>query len=537
MKTYRKRFSLWNLLARIYRLSKIAMKAYRKRFSLESALKESNENLQKKILSLESALRDSNESIQKKILSLESALRDSNESVQKKILSLESALRDSNESVQKKILSLESADQDLQNRLVPKIDLIDNKCEYLMDRTLILQTLYKEERLSLIDKIRSMESCVSEEHKNLYDSMRNLESLAREEIHSLEQALGARLQALEETLSKHDKGPNKQKGKTIEVVTSPNGSHTMAYPVIIHEKPADDTHPKPYNTYILQPISTRDFKNIKEAVVTYGIHSTYIRQMLNSWSTSHRIIPDDWHQLISAVLEYSQQLQWKSWLREEAKNLEQQGKIRGFVISQDQILGEGCFADRNVQATYDEHTISLCRTAALNAWEKIPEPGKPTEVYTKIFQGPHEPFTDFLQRLNTAITKAVSDKELRKVLTESLAFNNANAECRILTPLKIRSAPLEEWIQYINGVESRNYSNEAWIGETNPRGERRPRVTKCFKCGTPGHISKNCMWGTPRSNTPFRNTLNRRPQPPPGLCRRCGKGRYWTSECRSKIDI
>ncbi|KAL6043575.1 hypothetical protein STEG23_035781 [Scotinomys teguina] len=37
------------------------------------------------------------------------------------------------------------------------------------------------------------------------------------------------------------------------------------------------------------------------------------------------IIPDDWHQLTSAVLEYSQLLQWKSWLREEARNLEQQG--------------------------------------------------------------------------------------------------------------------------------------------------------------------------------------------------------------------
>ncbi|KAL6038953.1 hypothetical protein STEG23_010042 [Scotinomys teguina] len=201
-----------------------------------------------------------------------------------------------------------------------------------MDRALTLQsevvttqTLCKEERLSLIDKIRSLESCVSEEHNRWYDSMKNLESQAREEVHSLEQTLCARLQALEETLCKHDKEPNKQKGKTIKVVTSPNGSNPMAYPVIIHERPADDTHPEPYVTHTLQPISIRDFKNMKEAIVTYGIHSTYVKQMLNSWSTSNRIIPDDWHQLTSAVLEYSQQLQWKSWLREEARNLEQQG--------------------------------------------------------------------------------------------------------------------------------------------------------------------------------------------------------------------
>ncbi|KAL6080886.1 hypothetical protein STEG23_003438 [Scotinomys teguina] len=285
----------------------------------------------------------------------------------KKILSLESA----NQDLQNRLLNLESANlmqelQSINNKCIAKIDFVDNKYEYLMDRTLTLQsevvttqTLCKEERLSLIDKIRSLESCVSEGHNRWYDSMKNLESQAREEVHSLEQTLCARLQALEETLCKHDKEPNKEKGKTIKVVTSTNGSNPMVYPVIIHERPADDTHPEPYVTRTLQPISIRDFKNMKEAIVTYGIHSTYVKQMLNSWSTSNRIIPDDWHQLTSAVLEYSQQLQWKSWLREEARNLEQQGKLRGFEISQDQILGEGHFADRNIQATCDEHTISL----------------------------------------------------------------------------------------------------------------------------------------------------------------------------------
>ncbi|KAL6034708.1 hypothetical protein STEG23_001687 [Scotinomys teguina] len=267
----------------------------------------------------------------------------------------------------KMILSLESANQDLQSRLnlesanlmqelqsinnkcIAKIGFVDNKYEYLMDRTLTLQsevvttqTLCKEERLSLIDKIRSLESCVSEEHNRWYDSMKNLESQAREEVHSLEQTLCARLQTLAETLCKHDKEPNKQKGKTIKVVTSPNASNPMAYPVIIHERPADDIHSEPYVIHTLQPISIRDFKNMKEAIVTYGIHSTYIKQMLNSWSTSNRIIPDDWHQLTSAVLEYSQQLQWKNWLREEARNLEQQG----ILMQMEDVILEWIFLPR-----------------------------------------------------------------------------------------------------------------------------------------------------------------------------------------------
>ncbi|KAL6042712.1 hypothetical protein STEG23_024384 [Scotinomys teguina] len=268
----------------------------------------------------------------------------------KKILSLESA----NQDLQNRLLNLESANlmqelQSINNKCIAKIGFVDNKYEYLMDRTLTpqsevvtTQTLCKEERLSLIDKIRSLESCVSEEHNRWYDSMKNLEFQAREEVHSLEQTLCARLHALEETLCKHDKEPNKQKGKTIKVVTSPNGSNPMAYPVIIHERPADDTHPEPYVIHTLQPISIRDFKNMKEAIVTYGIHSTYVKQMLNSWSTSNRIIPDDWHQLTSAVLEYSQQLQWKSWLREEARNLEQQG----ILMQREDVILEWIFLPR-----------------------------------------------------------------------------------------------------------------------------------------------------------------------------------------------
>lgn len=57
------------------------------------------------------------------------------------------------------------------------------------------------------------------------------------------------------------------------------------------------------------------------------MHSPYVRQMLNTCSSRNRIIPNDWNQLISAVLEYSHQLQWKNWWREEAEALEQQGRL------------------------------------------------------------------------------------------------------------------------------------------------------------------------------------------------------------------
>ncbi|KAL6065793.1 hypothetical protein STEG23_019498 [Scotinomys teguina] len=110
-----------------------------------------------------------------------------------------------------------------------------------------------------------------EEHKELHDSMRNLNSLAREEVHSLEQTLGVHLQALDETLSKHDKGPNKQKSKTIQVVTSPNGSHTMAYPVIVHER---------LTTAITKAVSDKELRKSLSESLTFDNANTECKKLL-----------------------------------------------------------------------------------------------------------------------------------------------------------------------------------------------------------------------------------------------------------------
>lgn len=87
---------------------------------------------------------------------------------------------------------------------------------------------------------------------------------------------------------------------------------------------------------------------------------------------------------MSAVLEIGSQLQQKSYWREEAKALEHQGRVKGFETSKDQILGEHRYADADTQITYNEHILSLCPTTGLNVWDKIQEPGKGTESYTKV---------------------------------------------------------------------------------------------------------------------------------------------------------
>lgn len=41
----------------------------------------------------------------------------------------------------------------------------------------------------------------------------------------------------------------------------------------------------------------------------------------------------------------------------------------------------------------------------------------------------------------------IPESEARKIIIETLAFENANSQCKmIIGPLKARSASLEEWI-------------------------------------------------------------------------------------------
>ena len=74
------------------------------------------------------------------------------------------------------------------------------------------------------------------------------------------------------------------------------------------------------------------------------------------------------------------------------KLLEHQCIKEGFEVSLDKLIGEGIYGNPHGQAEYDDDILSLCREAALNAWDKVHEPGECLEAYTRIEQGPTEQF-------------------------------------------------------------------------------------------------------------------------------------------------
>lgn len=58
------------------------------------------------------------------------------------------------------------------------------------------------------------------------------------------------------------------------------------------------------------------------------MQSPYLKQILPSWTTQNRVIPQYWNNLATAILELGPQLQLQSWWKEEAQAIEQGNQSR-----------------------------------------------------------------------------------------------------------------------------------------------------------------------------------------------------------------
>ena len=82
--------------------------------------------------------------------------------------------------------------------------------------------------------------------------------------------------------------------------------------------------------------------------------------------------------------------------------------------------------------------------------------------FVKTMQGPNETYTDFLARLRVAVEQAVGRDEISGILLQTLAFENANPECKhILAPLKGQGASIAEYIRACLGVGG-------WLSASSP---------------------------------------------------------------------
>ncbi|XP_067583138.1 endogenous retrovirus group K member 9 Gag polyprotein-like isoform X2 [Pseudorca crassidens] len=258
------------------------------------------------------------------------------------------------------------------------------------------------------------------------------------------------------------------------------------------------------------PHDFKIFKMLKEAIKAYGMHSNYVQGLLSGYASKNILIPQDWEALARTVLEPGQYMQFKTWWKEEAENMARTNVARnppGPLL--DELIGAGAFSNVQAQAQFDDLRIIQIRMCCLRAWLRVEPPGKTAQSFTKLMQGPGEPYTDFLSRLHAAIQRAVAQTDVQDLLLQSLAFENANPECqKALRPLRAVNAPLEEYIKACHDIGSPTYANLLAAAIT---GGLKDNRTKCYNCGKYGHMRRDCRKGQGQISKQVKN------EQPPGM--------------------
>ena len=93
----------------------------------------------------------------------------------------------------------------------------------------------------------------------------------------------------------------------------------------------------------------------------------------------------------------------------------------------------------------------------MRAWEKIESKSQTSVSFQKILQGPKEPYTEFIARLQEAISQQVTDAKAADVLLRLLAYDNANIDCKkVMNPFKGK-ASLNDYVKLCQGVGTESF--------------------------------------------------------------------------------
>ncbi|XP_017684065.1 PREDICTED: endogenous retrovirus group K member 21 Gag polyprotein-like [Lepidothrix coronata] len=283
-----------------------------------------------------------------------------------------------------------------------------------------------------------------------------------------------------------------------------------AFPVFYH----------PNNHPVWEPIPLPVLKDTKQAITDYGLNSPYVIRVLGSLFAAYTFTPNDIRDLISAFFTNMQATlfldEWQTRIRQHAQ---QTSAITGTPVleSFNRLFGVGPYISNEAQIKIPMNESDISKNLAFQAIQTIAEAAEPTPSYTQVQQKPTEPFIDFAERLKKAIAKQVKHPEAQDALFLKLAIEQSNDDCQQILRTLRDPTPMD-MVKACRNVGSNSHKArliaEALAG---------PQT--CFHCGETGHIKKIC---------PQLTTKTELPKTP---CKRCGKGRHWTKDCRSLTNI
>lgn len=152
-------------------------------------------------------------------------------------------------------------------------------------------------------------------------------------------------------------------------------------------------------------------------------------------------------------------------------------------------MGEGDFSSPVQQAQIPAEGLQQVKHLATCALQAGPEAGKQRQSFVSIKQQPQEPYVTFLDRLKNSLEKQVDNKQVRALVFQQVAIENANADCQKV--LRTLQNPITE--DMINAcMNIGTHQHQITLAAQAFAVVSLNQQHLCYGCNQYGHICKNC---------------------------------------------